>query len=71
MDEDGVILGGVVVQHRFQHLILDLYHFQRFIDAFIVFACHDGHHIANKADMAVDEKAVIGAGLGVSLAGWV
>ena len=68
MDEDGVILGGVVVQHRFQHLILDLYHFQRLIDAFIVFACHDGHHIAHKVDVAVDEKAVIGAGLGVSLA---
>ena len=69
MDEDGVILGGVVVEHRFQHLILDLYHFQRLIDAFIVFACYDGHHVAHKADVAVDEKAVIGAGLGVSLTG--
>lgn len=69
MDEDGIILCGVVVQHRFQHLILDLYHFHRLIDAFIVFACHDGHHIAHKADVAVDEKAVIGAGLGVSLTG--
>ena len=27
MDEDRVILCGVVVEHRFQHLILDLYHF--------------------------------------------
>ena len=64
MDEDGVILCGVVVQHRFQHLILDLYHFQRLIDAFIVFACHDGHHVAHKADVAVDEKAVIGLASG-------
>ena len=64
MDEDEVILCGVVVEHRFHRLILNLYHFQRLIDAFIVFACHDGHHVAHKAYVAVDEKAVIGLASG-------
>ena len=68
MDEDGVVLGGVIVQHRFQHLIGDLYQFQRLIDAFVVLARHDGHNVAHEADVAVDEEAVVGAGLRVGLA---
>ncbi len=68
MDEDWVILGGVIIQYRFQHFILHFDEFQRFIDAFIIFTCHDGNHVAREAHMAVDEQAVIGAGLGVSLA---
>ena len=68
VDKDGVVLSGVIVQHRLQHLIGDLYQFQRLIDAFVILARHDGHNVAHEADVAVDEEAVVGAGLRVGLA---
>ena len=69
VNEDGVVLGGVVVEDGFQYLIFYFDEFQRLIDAFLVFTGDDGDHIAHKANVAVDDKAVIGAGFRVGLAG--
>ena len=69
MDEDGVILCGVEIQHRFQNLILHLDELHGLVHALVVRAGHDGHHVAHKANVPVDDQAVIGAGFGVSLAG--
>ena len=69
MDEDGVVLGGVEIQHRLQHLILHLDELHRLLDAFVIRTGHDGHDIAHKADVPVDDQTVVGAGLRVGLAG--
>ena len=69
MDENRVILGDMVVQHGFQHFILDLDELQCLVYAFFVFTGHNGNHIAHKAHMAVNDQPVVGAGFRVGLAG--
>ena len=68
VDEDGVILGGMEVQHRFQHLVLHLNELHGLVHAPIVHTGHNGNHIAHKANMAVNDQPVVGAGFGVGLA---
>ena len=68
VDKYRVILGGVVVQHGFQYLVLHLDELEGLVHAFLVLTGHDGHHVAHKAYMAVDEQTVARAGLRVGLA---
>ena len=68
MDEDRVVLGRVVIQHSFQHVILDLDELQRFVYAFFILTGHNGNHIAHKAHMAVNDQPVTGACLREGLA---
>ena len=67
VDKHRVILGGVVVQNRFQHLIFHLDELERLIHAFFVLAGHNGHHVAHKADMPVNDQTVIRAGFRIGL----
>ena len=59
--QNRVVLGGVEIQHRFQHLIVHLDELQRFVHAFFVLTGHNGHHITHKTDVAVDDQPVTGA----------
>ena len=68
MDENRVILGDMVVQHGFQHFILDLDELQRFVHALFVLTGHNGHHITHETDVAVDDQSVTGACLREGLA---
>ena len=68
VDKDGVVQCRVVVQHSGQDLIPDLDELHRLIDAFFILAGQNCDNIPRKADMAVDDKPVIGARLGVGLA---
>ena len=68
VDKDGVIQRRVVVQHGGQDLIPDFDELHRLIDAFFILAGQNCDNVPRKADMAVDDKPVIGARLGVGLA---
>ena len=68
VDKDGVVQCRVVVQHGGQDLIPDLDELHRLIDAFFILAGQNCDNIPRKADMAVDDKPVIGARLRVGLA---
>ena len=68
MHQNGVILGGVIIQHCFQDFIFHLDELECLIYALFVLACHDGHHIAHKAHMAVNEQAVTRTGFRIGLA---
>ena len=68
MHQNGVVLGSVIVQHCFQNLIFHLDELEGLIHALFVFAGYDGHHIAHKAHMAVDEQAVMRTGFRIGLA---
>ena len=65
--KNGVILGGVEIQHCFQHIVFHLDELQRLIHALLVLACYDRHHVAYKTDMTVDEQTVVGACLRIGL----
>ena len=69
VDKHGVILRRVEIQHRLQHLVLDLDEFHRLFDGFFVLARQNGDNIAHKAHMAVQHQTVIGAGFGIRLPG--
>ena len=58
----------MVVQHGLQNLILHLDELEGLVHAFLVLTGHDGHHVAHKAYMAVDEQTVARAGFRVGLA---
>ena len=64
MDKDGVILRSMEIQHRLQHLILHLDELHGLFDTLLILAHHNGHHVPHKADVAVDDQAVVGAGFG-------
>ena len=67
--KDGVILCGVEIQNSFQHLVVYFDKLERLIYALFIFTGYDSHHISHKADVAVDQQTVVGAGLRVGLAG--
>ena len=69
MHEHRIVLCGVEIEHRLEHLVLHLDQLHRLIHTFFVRTGENRHHIAYKAHMAVDDKAVIRAGLRISLAG--
>ena len=69
MDKHGVILRRVEIQHRLQHLVLDLDELHRLFDGFFVLARQNGDNVVHKTHMAVQHQTVIGAGFGVRLAG--
>ena len=69
MHEHRIILCGVEIEHRLEHLVLHLDQFHRLIHAFFVRTGENRHHIAYKAYMAVDNKAVIRTRLRISLTG--
>ena len=69
VDKDGVVLRSMEIQHRLQHLILHLDELHGFLDTLLILAHHNGHHVPHKADVAVNDQAVVGAGFGVGLAG--
>ena len=66
--QNRVVLGGVEVQHRFQHLIVHLDKLQRFVHALFVLTGHNGHHITHETDVAVDDQPVTGTCLREGLA---
>ena len=68
MHQNGVVLGSVIVQHCFQNLIFHLDELESLIHALFVFTGHNGHHIAHKAHMAVNEQAVTRTGFRIGLA---
>ena len=68
MHQNGVVLGSVIVQHCFQNLIFHLDELEGLVHALFVLTGHDGHHIAHKAHMAVNEQAVTRTGFRIGLA---
>ena len=68
MHQNGVVLGSVIVQHCFQNLILHLDELESLIHALFVLTGHNGHHIAHKTHMAVNEQAVTRTGFRIGLA---
>ena len=69
MDQHGVILRRVEIQHRLQHLVLNLDELHRLFYGFFVLARQNGNNIAHKAHMAVQHQTVVGAGFGIRLPG--
>lgn len=57
------------IQNSFQHLVVYFDKLERLIYALFIFTGYDSHHISHKADVAVDQQTVVGAGLRVGLAG--
>ena len=57
------------IEHRLEHLVLHLDQLHRLINAFFVRTGENRHHIAYKAHMAVDNKAVIRTRLRIGLTG--
>ena len=68
MHQNWVVLGSVIVQHCFQNLIFHLDELESLIHALFVLTGHNGHHIAHKAHMAVNEQAVMRTGFRIGLA---
>ena len=58
----------MIVQHCFQNLIFHLDELESLIHALFVLTGHNGHHIAHKAHMAVNEQAVTRTGFRIGLA---
>ena len=58
VDEHGVIERGAEIEHRLEHVVLDLYELHRLIDARLVPPGENGDNVARKADMAVDHEPV-------------
>ena len=67
--KDRIILCGVEIQHGFQHLIIHFNELERLVHALFVLTGYDGHHVSHKADVAIDQQTVVGAGFRVGLAG--
>ena len=58
VDEHGVIERGAEIEHRLEHVVLDLYELHRLIDARLVPPGENGDNVARKADVAVDHEPV-------------
>ena len=69
MHKDRIILCCVEIQHGFQHLIIHFNELERLVHALFVLTGYDGHHVSHKADVAIDQQTVVGAGFRVGLAG--
>ena len=67
--KDRIILCGVEIQHGFQHLIIHFNELECLVHALFILTGYDGHHVSHKADVAIDQQTVVGAGLRVGLAG--
>ena len=67
--KDRIILCSVEIQHGFQYLIIHFNELECLVHALFVLTGYDGHHVSHKADVAIDQQTVVGAGLRVSLAG--
>ena len=65
MDEHGVIERGAEIEHRLEHVVLDLYKLHRLIDASLVPSGENGDNVAREADVAVDHEPVERARLAV------
>ena len=68
VDQDGVVLGGVHIQHRLQHPVSDFDGLHGPQGGLFVLGGDDGHRVPGKPDVPVQDQAVIGGGLGVGLA---
>ena len=68
MHQNRVVLGGVEIHHRLQHLVLHLDELEGLVHALFVLTGHNGHHITHKTDVAVDDQSVTGACLREGLA---
>ena len=66
--QNRVVLGGVEVHHRLQHLVLHLDELEGLVHALFVLTGHNGHHITHETDVAVDDQSVTGACLREGLA---
>ena len=66
--QNRVVLGGVEIHHRLQHLVLHLDELEGLVHALFVLAGHNGHHVPHKPHMAVNEQTVTGACLREGLA---
>ena len=69
MHKDLVILCRVHIQHRLQHFIFHLDELQGLVHSLLIFSRHNGHGISHKPQSPVQDQPVVGAGLGVGLAG--
>ena len=65
--KDRIILRLPEVQYRFQHLILDLHKLHRLLNGFLGSARDDGRSISDETHSLIQDQAVIGARLRVSL----
>ena len=63
MDQDGIVLGLVHIQHRRQLLVFHLDQAHGVIHLGFGLSRNDGHRVAHKAQVAVQDQAVVGAGL--------
>ena len=52
VDEHGVIERGAEIEHRLEHVVLDLYELHRLIDARLIPPGENGDNVARKADVA-------------------
>ena len=68
MHQNRIVLRRVEIQHRLQLLIFDLDKAQSLFHGFLIFSGHNGYRIANKTDSLIQNQAVVGAGLRISLA---
>ena len=58
VDEHGIVERGMEIEHRLEHVVLDLYELHRLIDARLVPPGENGDDVAREADVAVDHKPV-------------
>ena len=68
VDQNGIVQGTVVVQHRLQHLILHLDQLHGLVNGLLCFTGYNGHCIAYEPHMAVQQQPVTGRGLREGLA---
>ena len=67
MNQYGVVLGGVEVQHRLQHLIVHPDELHSLVHSLFRFTCHNGDRIPHKPQVLIQQQPVIGRGLGIGL----
>ena len=67
VDQDGVVLGGAEIQHRLQHLVFDLDQLHGAQGCLLGLGGDDGHRVARKPHMPVQDQPVIGGRLRVGL----
>ena len=60
VDQNGVVLGGAEIEHRLEHFVFDLDKAHRLERGFLGLGGDDGHRVARKPHMAVQNQPVIG-----------
>ena len=68
VDENGVILGGAEIQHRLQNFILHFDELHGLPGGLFRFRGDNGHHVAGKPHVPVNDQPIIGRGLREGLA---